>query len=302
MENNKIIQTNNTNIELKTLDNSLVYGNLTLTDIKNSTISKANKEILVSKFGEKQIKHLDPNYAGEKLKTAINLTIFESGFKVDNISELIIMVIKDIFNDYSYLTISECSIAFRNGVRGLLGDYMGLSVRTFYNWLFEYNETLKADAIKQLQYIKKENSITEEDKEKIKWDWLNTFIQDFETYKKDGIIEQLDFNNGFYDYCVKTGIGYLTIQEKVEIKELAKKRILSSNNVLNAKNSDERNSFKQIVTSIANNTYNQNAEMQIISESKRIALKIIYDKLIEKEIDLRQAINEYEQKEKEKAN
>ena len=298
MENNKIIQTGNTNIQIKTLDNTLVYGNLTLSDIKNSTISKASKEILISKFGEKQIKHLDPNYAGEKLKTAINLTIFESGFKVDNISELILMVIKDIFSDFSYLTISECSIAFRNGVRGLLGEYMGLSVRTFYNWLFQYNETIKADAIKHLQYIKKESNVTDEEKEKIKWDWLNTFIQDFELYKKEGVIEQLDFNNGFYEYCVKTGIGYLTIEEKLEIKELAKKRVLSANNIINAKNSDERKSFKTIVTSIANNTYNQTAEMQIISESKRIALKIIYDKLIEKEINLREAITEYEKKEK----
>jgi hypothetical protein len=298
MENNQIIQTGNTNIQIKTLDNTLVYGDLTLNDIKNSSISKANKEILVSKFGEKQIKHLDPNYAGEKLKTAINLTIFESGFKVDNISELILMIIKDIFTDFSHLTISECSIAFRNGVRGLLGDFMGLSVRTFYNWLIAYNETIKAEAIKQLQYIRKEKLITDEDKERIKWEWLNTFIQDFELYKKEGVIEQLDFNNGFYEYCVKTGIGYLTIKEKLEIKELAKKRILSANNILNAKNSDERKSFKSIVSSIANNTYNQTAEMQIVSESKRIALKIIYDKLIEKQIDLRKAVIEYEEKEK----
>jgi hypothetical protein len=298
MENNQIIQTENTNIQIKTLDNTLVYGDLTLNDIKNSSISKANKEIIISKFGEKQIKHLDPNYAGEKLKTAINLTIFESGFKVDNISELILMIIKDIFTDFSHLTISECGIAFRNGVRGLLGDFMGLSVRTFYNWLITYNETIKAEAIKQLQYIRKEKVITDEDKERIKWEWLNTFIQDFELYKKEGVIEQLDFNNGFYEYCVKTGIGYLTIKEKLEIKELAKKRILSANNILNAKNSDERKSFKSIVSSIANNTYNQTAEMQIVSESKRIALKIIYDKLIEKEIDLRKAVIEYEKKEK----
>ena len=299
MENNQIIQTENTNIQIKTLDNTLVYGDLTLNDIKNSSISKANKEIIISKFGEKQIKHLDPNYAGEKLKTAINLTIFESGFKVDNISELILMIIKDIFTDFSHLTISECSIAFRNGVRGLLGDFMGLSVRTFYNWLITYNETIKAEAIKQLQYIRKEKVITDEDKERIKWEWLNTFIKDFELYKKEGVIEQLDFNNGFYEYCVKTGIGYLTIKEKLEIKELAKKRILSANNVLNAKNSDERKSFKSIVSSIANNTYNKTAEIQIVSESKRIALKIIYDKLIEKEIDLRKAVIEYEEKEKE---
>lgn len=296
MQNNQVIQSNNStsNQQIQILDNSLVYGELTLSDIKNSSISKSSKEILVSKFGEKQIKFLDPNFAGEKLKTAINLTIFESGFKIDNISELIIMVIKDIFNDFSHLTVSECSIAFRNGVRGLLGDFMGLSVRTFYNWLLAYNETIKAEAIKQLQYIKKEQVITEEDKERIKWDWLNAFVKDFELYKKEGIIEQYDFNNGFYEYCIKTGIGYLTIKEKFDIKELAKKRILSANNILNAKNSDERNSFKEIVKSIANNQFNKNAEMQIVSESKRMALKIIYDKLIEQEIDLREAIDFYE--------
>ena len=299
MQNNQVIQSNNSTInqQIQIVDNSLVYGELTLSDIKNSSISKASKEILVSKFGEKQIKFLDPNFAGEKLKTSINLTIFESGFKVDNISELIIMVIKDIFADFSHLTVSECSIAFRNGVRGLLGDFMGLSVRTFYNWLLAYNETIKAEAIKQLQYIKKEQVITEEDKERIKWDWLKAFVKDFELYKKEGIIEQYDFNNGFYEYCIKTGIGYLTIKEKFDIKELAKKRILSANNILNAKNSDERNSFKEIVKSIANNQFNKNAEMQIVSESKRMALKIIYDKLIEKEINLREAIDLYEIKE-----
>jgi hypothetical protein len=291
MSNNQVIQTNN---QINIIDNSLVYGDLTLSDIKNSDIPKPKKEVLISKFGEKQIKYLDANYAGEKLKTAINLTIFESGYKVDNISELILMVIKDIFNDFSSLTISECSVAFRSGVRGLLGEYMGLSVKTFYNWLLAYNETIKAEAVRQLQFIKKEKTITEEDKKKIRLDWLNGFIKDFESYKENGNTDQFDYNNNFYDYCISSGIGYFTRKEKLEIKELAKKRILNSHNVLNARNKDERNSFKEIVNSIVNEVYNKKAETEIVSEAKRLALKTIYDRLIDKKIHLKDAINEYE--------
>jgi hypothetical protein len=188
-------------LSVEVLDTDCVYGDLTLSDIKSSNVY--NKEVIIAKYGEKQIKDLDANFSGEKLKAIINLTIFESGFKIENISEIIIMVIKDIFSDFSFMTLSEVSLSFRKGVRGELGDFMGLSVRTFYFWLKQYNQ-YKLDYLKQLQNIKKEEPpVSEEKKKEVRRIWLKTFVDDFEQYKKTKVSEVMDFRNMFYDYCVE---------------------------------------------------------------------------------------------------
>jgi hypothetical protein len=262
-----------------------VYGEITLEDLKKSDL--VNKEIILAKYSEKQIKYLDANVAGEKIKTYINLAIFETGFKVENISELIIMVVKDIFSDFPTMTLSEISIAFRKGVRGELGEYMGLSVRTFYQWLKYYNE-YKIPIIKQIQTIKKEEEITDEQKKKVKMDWLNHFIEDFEQYKKTKVSEAFDFKNLFYDYCVKNLIGYLNKDEKAKIKERAKKNVLSYHS--KASNNQQRKEFKIIIQKIANNQEDKSVEELIIMESKRLAIPIIYNKLIENNLDLREII------------
>lgn len=292
MSNIVITKDNNNYLPHLNNNDDFVYGNIKLSDIKSAKINTTNKEILISSFGEKKIRDLDGNFAGERLKATINLTIFESGFKVDNISDLIIMVIKDIFTDFGNLTVSEIGIALRKGVRGELGEFMGLSVRTFYIWIKTYSESIRLEAMKSLNAITIEEPKNEEKIKQTRKNWLISFIKDFESYKITKRSENFDINNYFYEYCITNNIASLTREEKLEIKEKAKRSIIVEHNPITAKNSREMKDFKQIVRDVLDNS--DSVKTKVINESKRIAITYIYDKLIDAGVELKDLIKQIE--------
>ena len=277
-------------------ENSKVWGDITISDIKESKIGNAHREVLLARYAESSIKDLDANLSGKRIQELINLTIFESGFKTENISELIILIIKDIFADFSYMTLSEISLAFRKGIRGDLGEYMGLSVRTFYNWLKTYNETLKSEAIKALNSIQKESisKISEKEKKEYYERWLQSHIDDFERHKKGESVVIFDFGHIFYDYCIKHSIGYLTNSEKDVLYDKARTNIIRKHSLHNAKTSFEIKEFRDIILSISTNNMTPNIEDMINAEMKRLAVIKIFDKLIHQGLELESFINEIE--------
>lgn len=289
-------ENNNSLIINEINDNSKVWGEITIADIKESNIGIANREILLARFSENAIKDIDANIAGKKLKEIINLTIFESGFKTENISELILLIIKDIFSDFSYMTLSEVGLAFRKGIRGELGEYMGLSVLTFYKWLKAYNETLKQQAIKSLQFIKKEENktVSEDLKREYYKKWLKSHIEDFERHKNGEEIIIYDFGNVFYDYCVKNSIGYITKSEEEELIEKARTNVIRKHSSFNAKSAFQAQEFKNILLAISSNNITQNIQDMINSEMKRLAIVKFFDKLIHQGLDLKTLIIEIE--------
>jgi hypothetical protein len=300
--NNEI---SNTNQSIQVLneneinDNFKVWGEITISDIKDSNISISNREVLLARFSEKPIKDIDANLSGKKIQELINLTIFESGFKTENISELIILVIKDIFSDFGYMTLSEISLAFRKGIRGDLGEYMGLSVRTFYNWLKTYNQTIKSEAIKSLQSIQKNepSKINDDEKKEYYQRWLQSHIDDFERHKKGEEIKIYDFGHIFYDYCIKHSIGYLTTLEKEILYDKARTNTIRKHSSHNAKSTFEIKQFRDIINAISTNSITPTIEDIISSEMKRLAIIKIFDKLIHQGLELKNFINEIENKE-----
>jgi hypothetical protein len=276
-------------------DDSKVWGDITISDIKESNIGNSNREVLLAKYSQKQIKDIDANISGNKLKECINLAIFESGFKTENISELILLIIKDIFADFSYMTLSEVSLAFRKGIRGDLGEYMGLSVRTFYTWLKTYNQIIKSEAIKSLQSIKKEEVKYNEDERKEYYKrWLQSHIDDFKRHKNGEEVKIYDFGHIFYDYCIKHSIGYLTNLEKEALYDKARTNTIRKHSSVNAKSAFEIKEFRDIITAISTNNINPNIEDIINSEMKRLSIVKIFDKLIHQGLELENFINEIE--------
>jgi hypothetical protein len=273
-------------------DNEKVYGEITLGKLKQQELSPLNKEILLARFSEKQIKDLDANYVGERVKRAINLAVFTVGYKVENLSDLILLLVKDIFMDFKFMTISEIELAFRLGSRGKLGEIMGLSLRTFYNWLDAYKE-YKQEAIGSLMQIKeKPKEMTYEQKKESYTKWLKSYVENFDKYKKKEQIELFDIGNVFYDFCEKYGIAYLSTEEKNELYERAKDIVKNNYNRDNAKSTIQANEFAEIINSIKLNRYNDDIKNKIIAEAKRLAILKIFDKLIEQNIELSDIIEE----------
>lgn len=302
-QNNQIAKNNNTiqnpnvsetkGLELYNDDNHKVFGDITIADIKAAAIYPNQKEILLAHFTEKSIRNIDSNYAGLKITQIINRTIFESGFNSEkiNIPELIVLVVQDIFSDFSHLTVSEISTAFRKGIRGDYGDFYGISVRSFYVWLKAYHERLQ-EALEALTRINKpENDIVSDEKKKIYHkEWLKSHIADFERYKSGEEIDIYDYGHVLYNYCKKHGIGYLTEKEKDDLFDKGKDIILKNHSNEMAKSSVQLMEFRDVVSSIVSGEINTSVRNKIIAEAKRLAIIKIYDKLIQENIHIKDLI------------
>ena len=280
-----------------TPDDTKVYGDLTLSDIKHSAISKINKSILLYHFGEKKIRNLDGNFVGIRIQEMINRTIFESGFKSDNLNltELIMLIIKDVFSDFDFLTLSEVAYAYRKGIRGDYGKTYGLSVITFYSWLKEYNETTKTEAVKQLSLLKKElPPISNEKKIELRIKWLNNYIKDFEQYKSTKKVLVNDFSNLFYNYCINNGLCSLDKSEKAMLYQMAKDNELLIYSPKNATSLSQSREFKSLVSAITEDNIPQTIHEQITLKAKKLAIAMIFDKLIKNNLELKDLIAEVE--------
>lgn len=288
-----------TNIQIP--EDAKVFGEITIADIKESSIGIVNREILLARFSQKPIRDLDANFSGENIKSVINLTIFESGFKTEDIDKLILMVIKDIFSDFGYMTLPEVSLAFRKGVRGDFGEIMGMSVRTFYSWLKKYNQTVKIDAIKALQGIKKDTTkqISSQEKQAYHLKWLKSRVDEFERHKKGEKADLYDFGNIFYGYCIKNGIAYFSEEEKRELWMKAKDNIVANHSIEKAKSTYQARDYKDIVTSINKSKMDDSTMERVKSEYKRLAIPMIYDKLIKENINLADVFDAIENTKKE---
>jgi hypothetical protein len=280
-------------LELYNDDNHKVFGDITIADIKQASIYANQKEILLAHFTEKSIRNIDSNYAGLKITQLINRTIFESGFNAEkiNIPELIVLVVQDIFSDFSHLTVSEISTAFRKGIRGDYGEFYGISVRSFYVWLKGYQERLQ-EALEALTRINKpENDIVSDEKKKLYHkEWLKSHIADFESYKSGEEIVIHDYGHVLYNYCKKHGIGYLSEQEKDDLFDRGKDLVLKNHSKEMAKSSVQLMEFRDVVSAIVSGDINTTIRNKIIAEAKRLAIMKIYDKLIQENINLKDLI------------
>ena len=286
--------TKNNNNAIIVSDDIKVYGDITLSDIRQSQLVPTIKEVILARYNDVPIKDLDSNEAGHKIKTLINVTLFESGFKTDNIEELIKFVVRDIFIDFQLNTLTEISLAFRKGVRGDYGDIMGMSVRTFYNWIRQYNEETRTEAFKSLKNIEsnyhKPKPISKEEIDRIHEEWLNTFINTFDKYRKGEISYIVDLNNSFYNYCVKHGIGHLTNQEKRDMVEKAKEFLARKYNRMNARSQNDINVFSNYIYMIDRDEIDGKLKDELIITAKNLSLNLIFDKLINKNIHLKDCI------------
>jgi hypothetical protein len=134
--------------------------------------------------------------------------------------------------------------------------------------------------------------MTYEQKKESYTNWLKSYVENFDKYKKKEQIELFDIGNVFYDFCEKYGIAYLSTEEKNELYERAKDIVKNNYNRDNAKSTIQANEFAEIINSIKLNRYNDDIKNKIIAEAKRLAILKIFDKLIEQNIELSDIIEE----------
>jgi hypothetical protein len=80
------------------------------------------------------------------------------------------MVIDEIKNEFSTLTVDEVCLAIHMGVRGKFGEYYGLAPKSFYKFVSAYSDLIKSDRIfidtvKQIEQDRaKKNEVKEDPK------------------------------------------------------------------------------------------------------------------------------------------
>lgn len=167
----------------------------------------------------------------EDITTKLNELIIKTantiGFKLnkeDSISQSVLMV-SELATYFKNAKFNEVETAFNTGVRGMYGEFMGLSVVTYHKWLtaFFESEKRKTTLKRYLDMKEAEQSIepTDEEKEKI---FSDAYASDLEKIKSG-----LDVSptHVMYDYCDRKGLITLNAERKLELAARLKSNLES---------------------------------------------------------------------------
>lgn len=305
-ENGRLIHDPKTIKDINTLKN---HYSITIEQINESNaLSKENKEVLLATLNNKPICDLNIVEYDQNHNNLIGIfgrLIIESGITPETMPKpdqkvFISMCVDEVKNDFSYLTIEDVRLAIKKGVRLEYGKFYGLNIATINFWLKEYVNTTKKNAMKSLTLIApedKEKGLNEEQKKIVYNRWLDSWIDLFEKYHEGENITVSDAGNVFYKYCIKNKISSLTDSEKIILENKAK-RLIIANGKEQARSSFQIKEVNAIVEAINKNKLNDNIELKIISEAKRLAIFTFFDKLIQDKIELRDLIEKIEKQEK----
>jgi hypothetical protein len=281
------------------------HYDINIDEINSSPIlSKENKEVLLAtlnftKISELNIQKYDNSY--NYLVGVFAKTIVESGIGMEEGEQevFISLCIDEVINDFSYLTIEDVRIAVKKGVRLDYGKFYGLNITTLNFWLKEYVNSTKKDAMKLLPQIKPKEEfkgLNDEQQKIIYKRWLESWIDLFEKYHEGENIVISDAGNVFYKYCIKNKITPpLTVSEMLTLENKAK-RLIIANGKENARSSHQIKEFNAIVEAINKNKLNDEIELKIVNEAKRLAIFTFFDKLIAEKLELRDLIDKIENK------
>lgn len=279
------------------------HYDISIEQINSSPIlSKENKEVLLATLNfvpisELNIQKYDANY--NYLVGVFGKTIVESGIGMEETEQeiFISLSIDEVINDFSYMTLEDIRIATKKGVRLDYGKFYGLNITTLNFWFKEYLNNTKKDAMKLLPQLKPKEEykgLNDEQQKIIYKRWLDSWIDLFEKYHEGENIIISDAGNVFYKYCIKNKITPpLTVSEMLTLENKAK-RLIIANGKENARSSHQIKEFNAIVEAINKNKLNDDIELKIVTEAKRLAIFTFFDKLIAEKLELRDLIDKIE--------
>lgn len=194
---------------------------------------------------------------------------FKAGFAYPSDSDFKIMADQMVINIRQQgfaMRLNEISIAFSRGVLKEYGEYMGLSIVSFTNFVKMYlMNNARLDALREY------NTPKEEPKEP-------TEKEKFEMAKMNAIQAFLDVNAGksivlgsvVYDFLDTQGILNFTKEEKNQYMDRAKNLIISETNSRKEAESDsfKRNDLRRIIEAVTDGS----EKSLVISKAKQLAL------------------------------
>lgn len=263
------------------------YGVITLGDVlESANITAEQKSIIVSAYTEKKICEYDDSDEEEKKAIIgfINKSIlrFGNNLNKDDTEQLLRICLEDIIAMYGMNTISDIGRALENGARKINSTkentfYM-FSVNLMHKWIREYNEEVRAEAIKKSNEVRgKETPKTKEEKMKITKDWLIKVFDELEKYRKTKLYNSDWCGSLVYDIAKKTGTITMNSELRNEIWQKAIEIVRRNHQPDKARGMGQRVEFSKIINNLIGNPKDEATLSLVVVESKSLSVPTVFD-------------------------
>jgi hypothetical protein len=210
---------------------------------------------------------------------------FEIGLSDDKVPSdadqklMIEAMYEEIKTVFPNCTVDELKLCMRNGVRREYGDYYGLNIATFNQWLKAFAQSERRRRAKLESEQRAETPPVS--KEEALQMWKEVMVKYFNEYKTTGNL-CAPLPTMQYRMYEEMGLINLTVNEKNELMEQAKINVLAktrqqkAHNYMNGRIYDAR-ALKNIITKLENNQPGSYEQNLIKSEARYLAIKKYYD-------------------------
>jgi len=238
----------------------------------------------------KQVKHEDENTVFEAIKAALAISFAHLNAKKLDTTAMDFLaneVTDAIIEKYPGIRISEIKTAFANGIRGEYGEYFGLSVVTFDNFVKSYIlSPERANLSKSVPALEAPSMPTSH----VMFETAKSNV--FEAFrsfqKKTKTFERIALTA--YNFLDSIKLINFTNKEKWDFVDEAKvelKRILDNQKATETR-APERKKLVTMIEELAAN----GCKDQVINVSKTLALKAFFESIVLEERDLSQEIDD----------
>lgn len=243
-------------------------------------LTNAEREIALASFDVRINKVPENEFKSEMIKL-IGQTHLNCGFKLDEnqLLQTIDELCSDLLKYNNTLTFPEIVLAFKNGYKKEYGDFFGLSNATYFGWVNAYTWGEKRLRVKKSIQDAKDNANKEPDKktpEEIDYIMKDACLRSFDDFRKK--VPVVDAGNVKYNYLVRKGLINFTAERKVQIMNYVSERLKTEA----VENRQKAESVEKVIGKILPET--------IVSESRREALIVFYQDLVETETELKDLI------------
>ncbi len=276
--------------------------------MQNKFLPDDEKELIMGILNAPTIAQLMDANQQDAIYDVLDLIFFkmvwDSGFNIseEDQLELNIAIQADIFKDFKHFTLYEVYYAFRYGIRGTFGEFMGMNVRTLYGFLKRYKETTKSRLAITVMNMPKTDTrlISFDEKEHYRKQWLDIVIKDWQQYLITNEITYDDIGHLLYKYLRRNQLYNLT-------EEQEKDCIIRAKKILKIKNSKKNNGaiavrirMQDMLKRLEEKEKSKDVKDLILMHAYKLAIPVIFKNYKSKGVDLESLITEIEIKRKER--
>lgn len=255
-------------------------------ETKLATIQKNSYQLAIesTKISDMKKSDLEKTFIEILMKTYFDAGQVVQGYDTKQQSIHLKLLSNGLYEElqaFNFLRIDELKLAFKNGVRGEYGEWFGINIKTFHQWIkgFQFDQKRK-DAIEKRKAENEKPLPPVMTPDQAEYEWKLAIKSQFSKFKESGIFV-CEFPNFQFEEFEKRGLIDLSVSEKKEILSQAKNVILQKSRIkrLNPRSHAEIAELSAEIKRIEENQANSKDQAKIKAEARRIAIKKYYESI-----------------------